>query len=88
MVGPDDRVIMSGEKERQGDFVFVAQEPGEYRACFDNEISTFTDKMVDFEIAVSLAGSPACRIHPVAAAVPDPRVLPQGRFRLANEDQL
>ena len=52
VVGPEDRVIMTGEKERQGDFVFTAQTTGEYRVCFNNEISTFTDKMVDFELAV------------------------------------
>ena len=43
---------MSGEKERQGDFVFTAQTVGEYRVCFNNEMSTFADKMVDFEVAV------------------------------------
>ena len=45
---------MTGEKERQGDFVFTAQTAGEYRVCFNNEISTFTDKMVDFELAVRI----------------------------------
>ncbi len=44
---------MDGEKERQGDFVFTAQEPGEYKFCFNNEMSTYTDKFVDFEISVS-----------------------------------
>lgn len=43
---------MEGSKERQGDFVFTAKEQGEYRFCFDNEMSTFAEKMVDFEIAV------------------------------------
>ena len=43
---------MDGEKERQGDFVFTAKESGEYRFCFDNEMSTFQEKMVDFEISV------------------------------------
>jgi hypothetical protein len=43
---------MANEKERQGDFVFTAQDSGEYRVCFNNEMSTFADKMVDFEIAV------------------------------------
>ncbi|KAK1811274.1 hypothetical protein LTR12_014346 [Friedmanniomyces endolithicus] len=47
-----ERIILEGEKERQGDFVFTANEVGEYRFCFDNTVSTFTDKMVDFEIAV------------------------------------
>ncbi|KAL9037610.1 MAG: hypothetical protein Q9214_005628 [Letrouitia sp. 1 TL-2023] len=51
--GPRDKLIMEGSKERQGDFVFTAKEPGEYRFCFNNEMSTFAEKMVDFEIAVS-----------------------------------
>ena len=45
---------MDGSKERQGDFVFSAKDSGEYRFCFNNEMSTFAEKMVDFEIAVSL----------------------------------
>jgi len=47
-----ERVILEGEKERQGDYVFTANEVGEYRFCFDNTVSTFTDKLVDFEITV------------------------------------
>lgn len=43
---------MDGTKERQGDFVFTAQSIGEYRVCFNNEMSTFAEKLVDFEIAV------------------------------------
>lgn len=52
VVGPNDKRIMEGQKERQGDFVFTAQTVGEYRFCFSNEMSTYADKMVDFEIAV------------------------------------
>ena len=49
---PSEKIIMTGQKERQGDFVFTANEVGEYRFCFDNEMSTFAEKMVDFEITV------------------------------------
>ncbi|TGO24390.1 hypothetical protein BPAE_0104g00210 [Botrytis paeoniae] len=52
VVGPNERVIMKEEKERQGDFVFTATEVGEYRFCFNNQMSTFAEKFVDFEIAV------------------------------------
>lgn len=52
VVGPGGKVIMDGEKERQGDFVFTANEVGEYRFCFNNEMSTFAEKLVDFEVAV------------------------------------
>merc|ERR1712000_17845 len=50
--GPNGKVIIEGEKERQGDFVFTAQQAGHYSFCFNNEMSTFADKFVDFEIAV------------------------------------
>lgn len=43
---------MDGQKERQGDFVFSANVVGDYSFCFDNEMSTFAEKFVDFEIAV------------------------------------
>ncbi|OTB07701.1 hypothetical protein M426DRAFT_317606 [Hypoxylon sp. CI-4A] len=52
VTGPGDKVILDGEKERQGDFVFTANEIGEYKFCFNNEMSTYSEKFVDFEIAV------------------------------------
>ncbi|KAF2646635.1 hypothetical protein P280DRAFT_387836 [Massarina eburnea CBS 473.64] len=50
--GPNDKVILDGTKERQGDFVFTANDEGQYEFCFNNEMSTFAEKTVDFEIAV------------------------------------
>jgi hypothetical protein len=47
-----EHVILEGEKERQGDFVFTATQGGEYRFCFANSMSTVTDKLVDFDITV------------------------------------
>ncbi|KAF1954245.1 endosomal cargo receptor [Byssothecium circinans] len=52
VTGPNERVVLDGTKERQGDFVFTANDVGEYSFCFNNEMSTFAEKMVDFEIAV------------------------------------
>lgn len=69
VTGPNEKVIMEGSKERQGDFVFTAKEQGEYRFCFNNEMSTFAEKMVDFEIAVWLAlppNRPRCQHFPLA----------------------
>ena len=44
---------MDSHKERQGDYVFTAQEAGEHRFCFDNSATSFSDeKMVDFEVMV------------------------------------
>jgi hypothetical protein len=53
VVGPNEKIVLDGQKERQGDFVFTAESVGEYRFCFNNEMSTFAEKLVDFEIAVS-----------------------------------
>lgn len=51
-MGPNNKIILDGTKEKQGDFVFTASETGEYRFCFNNEMSTFAEKFVDFEVAV------------------------------------
>ena len=56
---------MEGQKERQGDFVFTAKEQGEYRFCFNNEMSTFVEKMVDFEIAVRPGSQSLIPVMPV-----------------------
>jgi len=50
--GPDHNTILEGTKERQGDYVFTAKTPGEYTFCFSNDMSTFAQKQVDFEITV------------------------------------
>jgi hypothetical protein len=50
--------VLDGEKERQGDFVFTAQTAGEYSFCFSNDMSTFAEKLVDFEITVRSLKNP------------------------------
>ena len=49
---PTSLVIHSGQKERQGDFVFSAAHSGEYAICFSNGMSTYTPKVIDFDITV------------------------------------
>lgn len=46
------KIILDGTKERQGDFVFTANTPGEYSYCFANDMSTYAMKTIDFEIHV------------------------------------
>lgn len=53
VTGPTGKIVIDGQKERQGDFVFTGNDIGDYSFCFNNEMSTVTDKFVDFEIAVS-----------------------------------
>ncbi|KAI9784887.1 MAG: hypothetical protein M1816_000582 [Peltula sp. TS41687] len=52
VTGPNGKVILEGQRERQGDYVFTANDGREYSFCFNNDMSTVTDKLVDFEIAV------------------------------------
>ncbi|KAJ3501276.1 hypothetical protein NLJ89_g9410 [Agrocybe chaxingu] len=49
---PNQKVILDGERERQGDYVLTANTVGEYSFCFENDMSTLTDKLVDFDIMV------------------------------------
>ncbi|KAH9959352.1 emp24/gp25L/p24 family/GOLD-domain-containing protein [Russula dissimulans] len=49
---PNDKVILDGQRERYGDFVLTANTVGEYSFCFENDMSTLTDKLVDFDIMV------------------------------------
>jgi len=49
---PTNEQILDGQRERQGDFVLTANQVGEYSFCFENEMSSFTEKLVDFDIMV------------------------------------
>ncbi|TPX51858.1 hypothetical protein SeMB42_g00529 [Synchytrium endobioticum] len=49
---PGAHPVLMGDRERQGDYVFSAQKAGEYAFCFSNTMSTFAEKVVDFDISV------------------------------------
>ncbi|CDK28886.1 unnamed protein product [Kuraishia capsulata CBS 1993] len=49
---PDGKIIVKEDKQRQGDWVFPADQVGEYEFCFANGMSTFAEKVVDFEIKI------------------------------------
>ncbi|ANB15830.1 Erp3p [Sugiyamaella lignohabitans] len=50
--GPDKRVIYEQPKDSQGEFAFAASSPGEYEFCFSNDMSTFSEKTVEFDISI------------------------------------
>ena len=52
MKDPRDIVILDGKQERQGDYILTANHVGEYAFCFENDMSTITEKLVDFDIMV------------------------------------
>ncbi|KAI0028020.1 emp24/gp25L/p24 family/GOLD-domain-containing protein [Vararia minispora EC-137] len=49
---PNEKVLLDGQREHQGDYVFTANTVGEYSFCFENDMSTLTEKLVDFDIMV------------------------------------
>lgn len=49
---PNEKVILDGHRERQGDYVLTANNVGEYSFCFENDMSTLTEKLIDFDIMV------------------------------------
>jgi len=84
VVGPNERTIMNGEKERQGDFVFTANDVGEFRFCFNNEMSTFAEKLVDFEIAVE--NEPRAQIPSKQGSTPEQTsVLEESILKLSSQ---
>lgn len=54
---PNQKTMVSETKQRQGSFVLTAESVGEYEFCFSNEMSTFAEKVVDFEIKIEGDGS-------------------------------
>ncbi|KZT20719.1 hypothetical protein NEOLEDRAFT_1172381 [Neolentinus lepideus HHB14362 ss-1] len=49
---PNEKPLLDGQRERQGDYVFTANTVGEYSFCFENDMSTLTEKLIDFDIMV------------------------------------
>ncbi|KIO22527.1 hypothetical protein M407DRAFT_245115 [Tulasnella calospora MUT 4182] len=52
VTAPDGKVLLEGKREKQGDYVFTANSVGEYTFCFENDMSTLTEKLIDFDIMV------------------------------------
>jgi hypothetical protein len=49
---PDKQSVLSSKNEKGADVVFVAEKLGEYCFCISNRISSFTNKLVIFDIVV------------------------------------
>ncbi|GAA5926806.1 hypothetical protein JCM3775_007045 [Rhodotorula graminis] len=61
---PNDNIIIDGERERQGDYIFTAHAAGEYTFCFSNDMSSLSEKLVDFDIMVESEPRPIAPAKP------------------------
>ena len=52
IIGPDGRVIYSGERESNGKYTFAAHMDGVFKYCFSNQMSSMTPKVVMFSMDV------------------------------------
>lgn len=57
IIAPDGTIQYQEPKEKQGEFSFTATMLGEYQFCFSNDMSTFAEKSIEFEISVSTYNS-------------------------------
>lgn len=49
---PRGQVLFEESKKKQGEYSFSASETGEYEFCFSNDMSTFSEKTIEFDISV------------------------------------
>lgn len=63
---PTDTIVIDGERDRQGDYIFTAQQVGEYSFCFNNDMSSFSEKLVDFDIMVESEPRPSAPAKPTS----------------------
>lgn len=55
IIGPDNRVVYSGERETNGKYTFAAHMDGLYSYCFSNQMSSMTPKVVMFSMEIGEA---------------------------------
>lgn len=85
MQDPAGNVFLDGQKERQGDYVFTANYQGEYAFCFSNDMSTFAEKLVDFEITLEHEVRPTYQREGSSAEPPETlSAMEESIFRLSG----
>lgn len=52
VIAPNGEILFDQPKESQGEFAFSARTAGDYQFCFSNDMSTFSDKLVEFDLNI------------------------------------
>ena len=52
LISPTQKILYKEAKKQYDSFTWTTEEKGEYRFCFSNEFSTFTHKVVYFDLIV------------------------------------
>lgn len=52
IIGPDQKIIYTGEKESSGKYAFAAYTDGMYKYCFSNRVSTMERKLLKFNMEI------------------------------------
>lgn len=50
--GPDERILFMEQRKTENVIKFKSERKGDYKVCFDNSFSTFSNKVVFFEIFI------------------------------------
>lgn len=49
---PDQNILYQQSKESQGEYAFAASQTGDYEFCFSNDMSTFSEKSIEFDLNI------------------------------------
>jgi hypothetical protein len=81
---PLSRIVIDGQKKRQGDYIFTGNYRGEYSFCFDNTQVSSGKKLIDFDITVENEANRASMPVPHPLGVEQASAMDESLFNMNN----